>query len=65
MKTTALAMVAAGKAENVNLNTLRALARAGLISLTVRTVRYPERGRTVAEKDIAASLTDAGKAALA
>ena len=48
----ALAMVKAGRGECADLGTLRALARRGLVSLTVRTVRYPHRGRTVSETEV-------------
>ncbi len=59
-----LVCVAKNRATSVNINTLRALERRGLIKLRVKTIRFPWRGKTVAVKDIEASLTERGKKCL-
>jgi hypothetical protein len=59
-----LEAVARGEAETAHIGALRALARRGLIKLDVRTIRYPERGRTVKEVEVRSELTPAGQAML-
>jgi hypothetical protein len=60
----ALQMVAEGRGASVNLNSLRALSARGLITLRVKTTRFPRRGRTIAEIEVEANITPAGRAAL-
>lgn len=50
-----LDQVRAGRGETAHLATLRVLQKKGMIDLSVKTVRYTHRGRTVAEIDVKAT----------